>query len=130
MRVLPETAAAEYDYRGVVYYFCAQRCMDRFRADPDAFLKSETQTAKAPAPGAEAIYTCPMHPEIRQHGPGACPKCGMSLEPELAAAGEGADPELNDMTRRFWMAAAMSVPVVALGMLELLPTLQLAIATP
>src|SRR4051812_27968986 len=86
MRVLPETAAARYDYNGKTYFFCATRCMERFKADPSAFLTPSP--AKAAAEDSSAIYTCPMHPEIRQHGFGTCPKCGMALEPEVAQAEE------------------------------------------
>src|SRR5436190_9145461 len=126
MRVLPETAAGKFDYQGVTYYFCALRCLERFRTNPNAFLKPQAEKA-APEAGS---YTCPMHPEIRQNGPGSCPKCGMALEPEMAALDEGPNPELVDMTRRFWIATALSIPVLVLGMLELQPLLQFALATP
>jgi Cu+-exporting ATPase len=128
MQVLPETAAAKFDYNGKTYYFCATRCMERFKADPSSFLKSEPPRAVQPA--SDVIYTCPMHPEVRQKGPGSCPKCGMALEPEMAQLEEGPNPELADMTRRFWIAAVMSVPVVALGMMEMERTAQFLLATP
>src|SRR5437867_11909606 len=128
MRVLPETAAGQYEYQGTTYYFCATRCLDRFRADPAAFLKSEIPRPATEIPAA--IYTCPMDPEVRQKGPGACPKCGMALEPEIVAAEEGPNPELVDMTRRFWIAAALSAPVLILGMFGFQPVIQLALATP
>jgi Cu+-exporting ATPase len=129
MRVLPETAAATYEYSGVTYYFCATRCLERFREDPAKFLKPELAPKPTPqTPGA--IYTCPMDPEIRQTQPGPCPKCGMALEPEMIQVDEGPNPELIDMTRRFWVAAVLSTPVLILGMLGLQPLIQLALATP
>src|SRR5438477_12259609 len=78
----------------------------------------------------DTIYTCPMHPQIRQAGPGACPICGMALEPEMVTAGEEENPELADMTRRFWIGVVLSVPVLFLGMTERLPFIQLLLATP
>jgi Cu+-exporting ATPase len=125
MRVLPETAAARHDYQGKTYYFCAVRCMERFKADPASFL-----TVKPKAEVQGGTYTCPMHPEVRQQGPGSCPKCGMALEPEVAQIDEGPNPELVDMTRRFWIAAAASAPVMALAMMEMSPLLQLILSTP
>jgi Cu+-exporting ATPase len=109
------------------YYFCSKGCLEKFKANPGQY----TQPVKAhscchghkPAPttqpaagGKDVIYTCPMHPEVRQVGPGTCPKCGMALEPENIAESEGADPELKDMTRRFWVAAVLSIPLLFLGM--------------
>src|SRR5437870_2968988 len=131
MQVMPETAAARYDYKGKTYYFCNPRCLERFKANPEQFLgfaKLETSDSKSRI--SNVIYTCPMHPEVRQMGPGACPKCGMALEPEMAILEEQANPELTDMTRRFWIAAGLSVPVFVLGMSETLPTVQLILATP
>ncbi len=116
MMVDPATAKHRADHAGTTHYFCNPRCREKFVADPDVYLKP----AAVPAPPvkAGAVYTCPMHPEVRQVGPGACPKCGMALEPEdlSVASEEGANPELRDMTRRFWIGAALSVPVVALEM--------------
>jgi Cu+-exporting ATPase len=128
MRVLPDTAAARYDHNGKTYYFCATRCMERFKANPAAFLQLPTKSE--PSPASDVIYTCPMHPEIRQKGPGSCPKCGMALEPEIAQLEEGPNPELVDMTRRFGVAAVLSVPVLILGMMEMQPIVQLILATP
>src|SRR5262249_44000575 len=76
------------------------------------------------------IYTCPMHPEVRQRGPGACPKCGMALEAEMISLEEETNPELLDMTRRFWLAAALTVPVLAIGMAGMLTVLQFVLASP
>ena len=128
MRVLPETAAARFEHNGKLYYFCAVRCMERFKANPAAFL--QPGTAQPPQTSSDAIYTCPMHPEVRQKGPGSCPKCGMALEPEMAQLDEGPNPELLDMTRRFWIAAVLSAPIMMLGMMETQPVLQLLLATP
>src|SRR3989475_1097663 len=122
MEVMPETAAARYDYKGKTYYFCNPRCLERFKANPEQFLgfaKLETIDSKSRI--SNVIYTCPMHPEVRQTGPGSCPKCGMALEPEVpAAADEGPSAELIDMTRRFWVSLVLTVPVLALAMGEML----------
>jgi Cu+-exporting ATPase len=136
MNVMPETAAGKYEYKGKTYYFCSPRCLERFRAKPEQFLekpKAETPTVGAVhdrPQSADTTYTCPMHPEVRQIGPGACPKCGMALEPELATLEEEDNPELRDMTRRFWISAVLTIPVLALGMAETLSLLQWILATP
>jgi Cu+-exporting ATPase len=130
MRVLPETAVARYEHAGKTYYFCAVRCMERFKANPAAFLTQDQPRPKTVPVDSDVIYTCPMHPEVRQQGPGSCPKCGMALEPEVARIDEGPNPELVDMTRRFWIAAALSAPVLVLGMMEMGPWLQFLLATP
>src|SRR5262249_14635438 len=94
------------------YYFCSAGCRTRFAANPKSYL-GDRLTAAVPA---GTIYTCPMHPEIRQAGPGACPICGMALEPEVATAAQGPNPELIDMTRRLWIGLALTLPVVVLEM--------------
>ena len=104
--------AKSVSHDGTTYYFCSTRCMERFSADPRRYLEKEKPPGTAPG----AIYTCPMHPEIRQVGPGNCPKCGMALEPVLASADERPNPELLDMTRRFWIGLVLTVPVFALEM--------------
>src|SRR6266545_3295619 len=104
--------AKSVSHDGTTYYFCSTRCMERFSADPRRYLEKE----KPPGTGPGAIYTCPMHPEVRQVGPGNCPKCGMALEPVLASADERPNPELLDMTRRFWIGLVLTVPVFALEM--------------
>jgi Cu+-exporting ATPase len=112
MTVDPHTAKHRADYRGHPYYFCSAGCKTKFTADPPKYLGERT-----PEPVVEgAIYTCPMHPQIRQEGPGACPICGMALEPEVATADEGPNAELDDMTRRFWIGGALALPVVVLEM--------------
>ena len=113
MTVDPHKTPHRAEYAGHLYYFCAAGCRTKFVADPVRYLGG----VKNPEPVLEGtIFTCPMHPEIRQLGPGACPICGMALEPELVTAATGPNPELADMTRRFWIGAALSLPVVALEM--------------
>ncbi len=118
MTVEPATAAGAHDYQGTRYYFCNPSCLTRFKADPESFLKPRAEGTKPPA--SDALYTCPMHPEVVQHGPGACPKCGMALEPMTVSADDGPNPELVDMTRRFWIAAAIGAPVFILAMADML----------
>lgn len=114
MSVDPHTAKHRHDHEGHTYYFCSGRCREKFAADPMKYLAAETAP---PVPVPEGtIYTCPMHPEIRQEGPGSCPICGMALEPELATADTGPNPELVDMTRRFWIGLALALPVFVLEM--------------
>ena len=114
MTVDPHTAKHRHTHDGRPYYFCSARCRERFVAEPARYLKPEL--AAAPIVSADTIYTCPMHPEIRQRGPGSCPICGMALEPEIVSADTGPSPELADMTRRFWIGLALAVPVFALEM--------------
>ena len=127
MRVLPETAAAKWDYKGTTYYFCNPRCRDRFQANPESFLTTTPNIPKRES--STATYVCPMDPEVRQVGPGICPKCGMALEPEMATLDEGPNQELVEMTRRFWIASIVSVPVLYLGMAEVMPMLQFLLAS-
>ena len=99
---------------GHTYYFCNPRCLAKFTAEPERYLRpAET---KAPEMPAGAIYTCPMHPQIRQVGPGSCPICGMALEPEMVTAEAAPNPELADMKRRFWIGLVLALPVMALEM--------------
>jgi Cu+-exporting ATPase len=113
MTVDPAAAKHRFSYKNHDYFFCSGRCRERFAADPDAFLKPGPS---APPPPPGTTYTCPMHPEIRQIGPGSCPICGMALEPEQVSLDDAPDPELIDMTRRFWVALALTVPVFVLEM--------------
>src|SRR5713226_5846007 len=117
MAVDPATAKHRSEHAGHPYYFCSSRCRGRFDADPARYL---TPAASKPArtPVGEVLWTCPMHPQIRRPGPGSCPICGMALEPMSPSAGDGANPELRDMTRRFWVCVALSLPLVALVMGE------------
>ena len=151
MTISPADAAGSFDYKGKTYYFCHPSCLHRFRADPEEFLAPPR--ADAPAAPEGTTYICPMDPEVRQDHPGACPKCGMALEPDLSSApafrveytcpmhpeivrdAPGAcpicgmaleprtvsledqpNPELVDMTRRFWIGAALALPVFLLAM--------------
>jgi heavy metal translocating P-type ATPase len=119
--------ARSAEYEGKTYYFCGKRCVERFVADPLKYLNppSEADAAQAAAlVDTKAIYTCPMHPEVEQIGPGTCPKCGMALEPRDATT-EQDDGELRDMTRRFWVCLICSLPLLVLGMSEMLPSLDL-----
>jgi Cu+-exporting ATPase len=114
MSVDPHTAKHRHTHKGQTYYFCSAGCRTKFIADPDKYLSPEQRTAEPVPEGT--IYTCPMHPEIRQIGPGSCPICGMALEPEIASADTGPNPELIDMTRRFWVGLVLTLPVFALEM--------------
>ena len=114
MKVDPHTAKHRAQYAGRTYYFCSARCREKFEADPARYLEKD-KTPAAPVPEG-TIYTCPMHPEIRQVGPGSCPICGMALEPVLATADTGPNPELADMTRRFWVGLVLTLPVAILEM--------------
>jgi Cu+-exporting ATPase len=114
MTVDPHTATHRHTYQGRPYYFCSAKCREKFIAAPAGYLERDAPETEAVPPGT--IYTCPMHPEIRQPGPGSCPICGMALEPEIAAADAGPNPELVDMTRRFWVGLVLTVPVFALEM--------------
>ncbi|WP_036259234.1 heavy metal translocating P-type ATPase [Methylocapsa aurea] len=107
--------AAEYEER--TYYFCSAHCRDKFTVDPERYVRRAAAAApKTPPAPAGTIYTCPMHPQIRQPGPGNCPICGMTLEPETPSAETGPSAELLDMTRRFWIGLVLSIPVLALEM--------------
>jgi Cu+-exporting ATPase len=136
MKVDPRKAPANAQWNGKNYYFCNPRCHDRFLAEPLQYV-DDNGAKLPPRPAAIApagtIYTCPMDPEIRQVGPGACPKCGMALEPEnaAAAAAEADNPELRDMTRRFWIAAALSAPFLVFMLTgTMIHWLEFALATP
>ena len=178
MTISPDDAVGHVDYKGQTYYFCSQSCIEQFRATPEAFLGDRKSTPATPA-DTEREYTCPMDPEVRQKGPGACPKCGMALEPvdvapvtktewtcpmhpEIVRDAPGAcpicgmaleprvvtieesNPELDDMTRRFWWSSAITIPMLAFMISEFVPGrplqtllphgwmnwIQLALATP
>jgi Cu+-exporting ATPase len=120
MEVTPEDAAGSYQYRGQQFYFCNISCLDQFQANPKAFLVPPSLHAATPAADQSASYTCPMHPEVRQRGPGACPKCGMALEPVIVAREEEINPELRLMTRRFWISLMLTAPLIALEMSAML----------
>jgi Cu+-exporting ATPase len=120
MVIDPARAAGTHVHAGQTYYFCATSCRDRFAAEPSKFLSPSTATAP-PALTKAGGWTCPMHPEIVRDGPGACPICGMALEPRHVSAAEEENPELRDMTRRFWVAGALTVPLLIIAMGELGP---------
>ena len=115
MTVKTADARNKAQHDGHTYYFCSPRCLAKFTAEPLRYLKPAAAPA-APAVKPGTIYTCPMHPEIRQAGPGSCPICGMALEPAEARLDEGPNEELLDMTRRLWIGAALAVPVLAVDM--------------
>ena len=146
MQILPSKAAGSFEHNGTTYYFCNPRCLERFKIHPEHYLRPDIERsmpaapvqllrkhpapgtvhpapapgtlhpAPAPAPQRQTIWVCPMDPEVRQDRPGACPKCGMALEPEAVTLEEGPNPELIDMTRRFWIAALLALPVFLLAM--------------
>jgi Cu+-exporting ATPase len=160
MTVNPATAAGSLSHEGKTYYFCAKSCLAKFQADPERYLAPKPVVSQ-PAVSGAAEYTCPMHPEVRQIGPGACPKCGMALEPLTHAAPQqrteytcpmhpqivrsepGAcpicgmaleprtvtvdeeNPELTDMQRRFWISVALTVPILAFMVSEIIPGMPL-----
>jgi Cu+-exporting ATPase len=139
MQVDPARAAGRHAHAGRTYYFCNPHCLERFRTNPEDYLRP----APAPAPTAAAgDYVCPMHPEVVRSEPGSCPICGMALEPRTAPAVEERNPELEDMTRRFWASLVLTVPVFVLAMTDMLPgrllhvapagqgLLEMALATP
>jgi P-type Cu+ transporter len=142
MSVDPSTAQHRREHAGETYLFCSERCAERFEAAPESWLGERRPPARPAAD--ETIYTCPMHPEIEQVGPGDCPICGMALEPKTIGADAGPSEELRDMTWRFWVSAALALPLLVwvmgdhmlgLDLAHALPRqlahwIQLAIATP
>lgn len=116
MEVTPESAAARVEHAGHEHLFCSMGCADKFRAAPDKYLGGKAPKNEGPK---DAIYTCPMHPEVRQVGPGDCPKCGMALEP-IDATAEQDDTELRDITRRFWIATVLTAPLLVYVMCNML----------
>ncbi|MCA1637108.1 MAG: heavy metal translocating P-type ATPase [Acidobacteria bacterium] len=120
MSVAPEAAAGNYEYNGKTYYFCSNGCLNKFKQNPESFLAPKN--LEKPEIAKEGVeYTCPMHPEIVQIGPGTCPICGMALEPKVFSLDDASDPEYVDMKRRFWISAVLTIPVFALAMAEMLP---------
>jgi P-type Cu+ transporter len=113
MTVDPHKTPHRHAHHDRTYYFCGNGCRTKFAADPEKYLDKKAPAPEAP-PGT--IYTCPMHPQIRQVGPGSCPICGMALEPLEPTAETGPNPELADMTRRLWIGLALAIPVVLLEM--------------
>ena len=120
MTVAPETSAGKYDFAGETYYFCSNGCLNKFRQNPRNYLE-DRKDEKHEAEIGDIEYTCPMHPEIVRIGAGACPICGMALEPKVFTLDDEPDPEYIDMKRRLRISAALAVPVFALAMAEMLP---------
>ena len=142
MMVDPAKAAGAHEYKGTLYYFCNPSCLARFKAEPEKFLAPSfrpmgmagmglvrlggqrlavhpSQAAAVPRPAVATRYLCPMCEGVTSDRPGPCPKCGMALEPETVLLEEPANPELADMTRRFWIALGLSAPLVVYGMVEM-----------
>ncbi|WP_188644618.1 heavy metal translocating P-type ATPase [Tsuneonella deserti] len=141
MKVDARTAEHRHEHGRTVHYFCSAGCLQKFTADPSKYLIAERPDPAVIAAAPGTIWTCPMHPEIRRDGPGSCPICGMALEPLEPTLEEGPNPELADMTRRFWISAVFTVPLALLVVaqeligIELLPMrtfvwVQFVLATP
>src|SRR5579859_7386178 len=134
MTVDPAHCAGSAEHKGKTYYFCSAHCVTKFKAEPEKYLsaapkpgsglvqlgmtptKMPTPAAPAPKPASGTEYFCPMDPEVVQDHPGACPKCGMALEPRMPLAADAPDPEYLDMTRRFWVGVIFAAPLIALAM--------------
>jgi P-type Cu+ transporter len=139
MTVDPATAAGSTTHEGTTYHFCSRHCLAQFEADPAKYAAPAAKPTEHSCCGANppplprsaapvtegAKYTCPMHPEVVQDGPGTCPKCGMALEPIVPQAGEEDDSELRHMTRRFRIATVLTVPVFVLAMAPMIPGVRL-----
>ena len=106
-----------FEYEGVTYRFCSERCLSRFREGPQKYLGEQESPPQRDTSGP---YTCPMHPQIVSEGPGDCPICGMALEPAAVTMEDG-NPELEDMSRRFWLSLCLTAPVFLIAMSEMLP---------
>ncbi len=116
--IVQEDAKHRCDYLGVTYRFCSERCETKFESDPEMYLSATDEQSSLN--GSAAQYTCPMHPEVVTSAPGNCPKCGMALEPMTPSLDED-DSELKDMTRRFWFAGFLTLPLLVIVMGDMLP---------
>lgn len=114
MTVDAATTAHHAEHAGQEYHFCSAGCRTKFVANPDAYLSDKPKPEPMATPGA--IWTCPMHPQVRQEGPGTCPICGMALEPEDPSLDDAPNPELVDFTRRLWVAGALTIPLLIVSM--------------
>jgi Cu+-exporting ATPase len=124
MTVQPATAAGSYEHQGKTYYFCATSCLAKFRADPIHYLTPPEQRVPRPMPvpsGGVVEYICPMDPEVLETQPGACRICGMALEPKVVSLEDERNPELEDMSRRFWICLGPSLLVMFLAMADMIP---------
>ncbi len=121
MEVTADDAAGKTDYDGETFYFCSKKCLKKFRDDPDAYGGEEKPQKPSSAKDDQRIYTCPMHPEVEQAGPGDCPECGMDLEPKEISAEDEESPELKAMTQRFWVCLVLTLPVFVIAMSEAIP---------
>lgn len=122
MKIDPKSAkGGKSTFQGHDYFFCNPKCKTKFDANPDVYLHKDATPAAVSETDKERIYTCPMHPEVRQKGPGNCPICGMALEPEEISLEEETNPELVDFTRRLKISAALAVPLLLLAMSDLIP---------
>ncbi len=129
MDVDPVKARHSLVHEDKSYFFCSAGCLEKFRREPGKYLAAgaggahEAMPSEAPAaPAGKGVeYTCPMHPQIVRPGPGSCPICGMALEPRVPTAAPGENAELRDMSRRFWFSVALTVPLLALVMGDMLP---------
>src|SRR5687768_6422943 len=145
MTISPADSVGEVEHGGHTYYFCNDSCLERFKTNPQQFVGPAAQhNASHVHADPAAEYTCPMHPEVRQKGPGSCPICGMALEPVAVTLEEQPNEELEDMTRRFRWSLALTAPILAAMVSEFLPGqplqrrlpegvlnwLELALATP
>ncbi len=128
MTVQPATAAGSYEYQGKTYYFCATSCLTKFRTDPIHYLTPPEQRIPLVVPvpsGGVVEYICPMDPEVLETKPGVCRICGMALEPKVVSLEDARNPELEDMTRRFWICFGPSLLVMLLAMVDMVPGLSL-----
>ncbi len=121
MSVDPAKAKSSAQHEGKRYFFCSTGCLNKFTANPGAFLEAAPAATMVQPSSAGTEYVCPMHPEVVSDHPGPCPKCGMALEPRSVGLDEGPNQELMDMTRRFWISAALALPVFLLSMSEMIP---------
>ena len=115
MTVDPHAGKPSFEHDGTTYHFCSAGCRTKFAGSPQQYLDKSKASPPADVPEG-TIYTCPMHPEVRRVGPGACPICGMALEPELVSLDNQPNPELADMSRRFWVGLVLALPVIVLDM--------------
>ena len=125
MTVEPLKARGSFTHRDIEYFFCSTGCKEKFSCDPDKYLNKPQkmfETSRTTNPSSDVVYTCPMHPEIEQIGPGACPKCGMDLEPREVSY-EPEDVSDDPMLRRFWISLVPTILVFAIAMSDMIPGL-------